>query len=130
MDEPTDAVLLDAKAQKVFHSDVAKVLYVAKRVRQMVLPAISVLAGRVNVATTHDRDQLDKVFGYLLYSKDLTMRYKCGGKVALDVYVDASWAVHRDCYGRTGIVVMMAGCSVGAWISKQKLITRNSSESE
>jgi len=106
------------------------VLYIAKRVRQMVLPATSVLAGRVNKATTHDREQLDKVFGYLLHSKDIVMRYKCGGKVSLSVYVDASWAVHHDCYGRTGIVMMMAGCSVGAWTFKQKIITRNSTESE
>lgn len=97
--------MLDERGQKVFHSDVA-------RVRQMVLPAISVLARRVNKATTHDRLQLHRIFGYLLYSKDLVMRYRCGGKVSLVVYVDASWAVHHDCYGRTGIVVMIAGCSV------------------
>lgn len=113
MEESKEAELLDAKAQKVFHSDVAKVLYIAKRVRQMVLPATSILASRVNKATVNDRDQLDRVFGYLLYSKDLVMRYKCGGDVTLSVYVDASWAVHSDCYGRTGIVVMMANCSVG-----------------
>lgn len=130
MEEPPDAEELDAAAQKIFHLDVAKVLYIAKRVRQMVLPATSVLAGRVNKATTHDREQLDRVFGYLLYSKDLCMRYKCGGKVSLAVYVDASWAVHHDCHGRTGIIVMMAGCSVGAWTFKQKIITRNSTESE
>ncbi len=130
MSEPLEAELLSDREQKIFHSDVAKVLYVAKRVRQMVLPAVSILAGRVNKATAHDREQLDKVFGYLAYSKDLAMHYKCGGKVSLEVYVDASWAVHYDCYGRTGIVIMMAGCSVGAWTYKQKLITRNSSESE
>ena len=50
--------------------------------------------------------------------------------MSLDVYVDASWAVHHDCYGRTGIVMMMAGCSVGAWTFKQKIITRNSTEAE
>ena len=58
------------------------------------------------------------------------MRYRCGGKVNLAVYVDASWAVHSDCPGRSGIVIMMAGCSVGAWSYKQKIITRDSTEAE
>lgn len=47
MSEPPDAAMLDEKEQKVFHFDVTKVLYMAKRVRQMALPAVSILAGRV-----------------------------------------------------------------------------------
>ena len=131
MEDPSDSdeILSDAD-QKVFHSDFAKVLYIAKRVRQMMMPLISVLAGRANKATAKDMSDLSRGFGYLIYSRDLKMRYKCGGSVKVDVYVDASWAVHDDCHGRSGIVVMLDGCSVGSWTVKQKIITRNSTESE
>lgn len=43
MDERTNDVLLQSDEQNVFHSDVAKVLYIAKPVRQMVLPAVMCL---------------------------------------------------------------------------------------
>ena len=44
--------------------------------------------------------------------------------------MDASWAVHDDCHGCTGIVLMLAGCAVAAWSYKQKMVTRSFTESE
>ena len=75
----------------------------------MMMPQISVFAGRVHKATVKDMADLSRGFGYLIYSRDLKMRYKCGGSVKVDVYVDASWAVHDDSHGRSGIIVMLAG---------------------
>ena len=128
--DPVDSPLLDAKGQKDFHSDVATILFIAKRVRMECLTAVSVLASRVNVATDCDRDKLDRVFSYLAHTEDVRMRFRCGGDVDLTAYVDASWATHDDGHGRTGIVLMMAGCAVAAWSSKQKMVTRSSTESE
>lgn len=119
-DDPKSA-LLDANAQKVFHSEVAKVLFIAKRCRMMCLPAISVLASKVTKATVQDRDRLDRIFQYLYATRDMVMRFKCGGVVNFEAYVDASWAVHDDCHGRTGVVLMMAGCAIGAWSYKQRM---------
>ncbi|CAN0444816.1 unnamed protein product, partial [Ectocarpus fasciculatus] len=45
-------------------------------------------------------------------------------------YIDASWATHDDGHGRTGIVIMIADCAVASWTSKQKMVTRSSTESE
>ena len=58
------------------------------------------------------------------------MRYRFGGELDLSAFVDASWAVHDDCHGRTGIVIMMAGCAVASWTFKQKIVTVSSTESE
>lgn len=130
MTDDSSSILLDAEGQKVFHSQVAKILFVAKRCRMMCLPAISVLASKVYKATEQDRGRLDRIFHYLNATKDMVMKFKCGGKVSFEAYVDASWAVHDDCHGRTGLVLMMAGCAIGAWSYKQKMVTRSSTESE
>lgn len=130
LDHDDSATLLNAADQKLFHSDVAKILFISKRVRMMTLTAISVLASRVQIATQQDRDKLDRVFSYLSSSRDVVMKFKCGGAVDFEVFVDASWATHMDGHGRTGIVIIMAGCAIAAWTSKQKMVTRSSTEAE
>lgn len=47
--------LLRQKGKKEFHSDLAKLLFLAKRVRMQCITAVSVLAGRINVATEADQ---------------------------------------------------------------------------
>jgi len=121
---------LNDAEQKLFHSEVAKVLFIAKRCRMQCLTAVSVLASRVKCATRRDRDRLDRIFHYLHTTRDMVMCFKCGGVVEFAAYVDASWAVHDDCHGRTGIVLIMAGCAIGAWSYKQKMVTLSSTESE
>lgn len=74
--------------------------------------------------------RLDKLFAYLRSSKDMMVRYVCDEDINLLVFVDVSWAVHDDCHGRTGIVILVAGCAVGAWSHKQKMVTPSSTESE
>ena len=130
MDESKESVLLNERSQKVFHADVAKALFLAKRVLYQIMPPISVLAGRVGKATAEDQVKLDKVYGYIGSNRNSVLRFKCGGAFELLAYVDASWAVHDDRHGRTGIIIMLAGCCVGAWTFKQKIVTLSSTESE
>ena len=122
--------LLPLKEQERFHSEVAKVLFIAKRVRMSVLTAVSVLASRVNKATVKDRAKLDKIFGYLSKSREMVMKYKCGGNVEPFAYADASWATEADMHGRTGVVLTLAGCAIGAWSYRQKMVTKDSTEAE
>ena len=114
LDHDDSAVLLNEAKQKLFHSGVAKVLFIAKRVRMMSLTAVCALASRGNLSTYLDREKLDRVFSYLAYGRDIVMKFKCGGTVDFEVHVDASWATHMDCHDRTGIVIMMSGCAIAA----------------
>jgi hypothetical protein len=66
-DVPEDGVELDEEKKKLFHSDVAKLLYLAKRTRSQILTAVSHLSGRVNKPTDVDQRKLDRVFAYLSY---------------------------------------------------------------
>jgi hypothetical protein len=127
---PEDGVLLSEMEKKMFHSDVAKLLYLAKRTRGQILTAVSHLSGRVNVATADDQVKLDRVFAYLSTTKDEVLHLKSGGSVNPEVYIDASFGVHSDGTSRTGMVIMLAGAAIACWSSKQKLVTKSSTEAE
>jgi hypothetical protein len=127
---PEDGVLLSEMEKKMFHSDVAKLLYLAKRTRGQILTAVSHLSGRVNVATVDDQVKLDRVFAYLSTTKDEVLHLKSGGSVNPEVYIDASFGVHSDGTSRTGMVIMLAGAAIACWSSKQKLVTKSSTEAE
>jgi len=127
---PEDGVPLNEDDKKRFHSDVAKLLYLAKRTRGQILTAVSHLSGRVNTPTSDDQDKLNRVFAYLSTTVDEVMHLKLGGKVEPEVYVDASYGVHSDGSSRTGMVIMLAGVAIGCWSSKQKLVTKSSTEAE
>jgi hypothetical protein len=127
---PEDGVLLGDEEKKAFHSDVAKLLYLAKRTRGQILTAVSHLSGRVNAPTDDDQNKLDRVFAYLNTTADEVMHLKFGGSVVPEVYIDASYGVHADGSSRTGMVIMMAGAAIGCWSSKQKLVTKSSTEAE
>lgn len=129
-DVPEDGVPLSDEDRKTFHSDVAKLLYLAKRTRGQILTAVSHLSGRVKAATDNDQKKLDRVFSYLANTVDEVLHLKNGGVVEPEVYIDASYGVHTDGSSRTGMVIMMAGVAIGCWSSKQRLVTKSSTEAE
>jgi hypothetical protein len=129
-DVPEDSTPLSTEDAKIFHSDVAKLLYLAKRTRGQILTAVSHLSGRVMAPTDDDQRKLDRIFTYLWSTKDEKMMFKSGGIIDMEVYIDASYGVHADGSSRTGMAVMMAGLAIANWSSKQKLVTKSSTEAE
>ena len=121
---------LNKDAGEAFHSDVAKLLYLAKRNRKDILVAVSHLCSRVSCPTEDDQRKLDRIFGYLSRTRDLCTKFKCGVPVDMSAYIDASFGVHEDGASRTGVILMMSGAAVGGWSSKQKLVTKSSTEAE
>lgn len=77
-DDPDSPALSDKKRED-FHSDVAKILFFAKRVGLQCMTAVSVLASQVNAPTIVDQRRLDRVFGYLDSNRDVKLRFKRGG---------------------------------------------------
>ena len=74
--------------------------------------------------------KLQRVFAYLYNTEDEVMHLRAGGEVSPEVYIDASYGVHCDGSSRTGMTIMMAGVAIGCWSSKQKLVTKSSTEAE
>jgi len=114
----------------VFHSDVAKLLYVAKRTRLEILTAVSFLCSRVSQPGTDDHAKLQRLFDYLANTKLAVLHLRAGGEVNLVAHIDASFATHADGTSRTGVVLVMANVGIAGWSGKQKLVTKSSTEAE
>jgi hypothetical protein len=129
-DLPSDSTPLAEEDSKHFHSDVAKLLYLAKRTRGEILTAVSHLSSRVLAPTEDDQRKLDRILNYLWSTKEKKMLLKKGGDVNIEVFIDASYGIHADGSSRTGMSIMMGGASIANWSSKQKLVTKSSTEAE
>lgn len=129
-DVDTSALGVTAKEQKDFHSMVAKLLYLAKRVRPDILTTVSFLATRVKEPNQQDLSKLSRLIRYIRgtvdYGIELTME---DGK--LDAFVDASHCVHaKDGKSQTGVYVTIGTGPIFVRSSKQKLVAKSSTEAE
>jgi len=120
--------LLPLAMQNEIRSEVAKLLYVAKRNRYDILLPISYLTTRVNKYTRSDYDKMKKITKYLRATKDKTLTI--GGYDTLRCYADASHGILNDgksigAYGFTFGVGMF-----GVSVSKLKCVARSSCEAE
>jgi hypothetical protein len=128
IDESSPA-LAEVERQR-FHSLVAKLLYLSKRSRPDLLVSTAFLTTRVLCATTEDWGKLERVIKYLRGTPDLGITLEADKFVSVTAYVDASFAVHRDAKSHTGLVVSLGKGPVLSSSSRQKLVTKSSTESE
>jgi hypothetical protein len=113
-----------------FHSTVAKLLYIAKRARPDLLTAVSFLTTRVQHPTEADRKKLERVLGYLRRTKDRALVLEPSKDMQLVAYVDASYDVHEGSRSHTGVLLTLGKGAMYAKSSKQKLVTKSSTEAE
>ena len=121
---------LDEEKAEYFHSRVAKLLYLAKRVRPELLPAVIFLTTRVNCATEQDWNKLERVLKYLNKYPKLGIGLSVGEPMCVIGYIDASFGVHADYKSHTGAMVSVGGGPVVCDSSKQKTNAKSSYEAE
>jgi hypothetical protein len=106
-------------------------MYLAKRSRPDILKEVAYLASKVMNPSIMDESKLDRLEGYLAATVDdkLIMQPK---SLQIFASVDASYSIHFDSKGHTGILISLGkdGCTVMAKSVKQKLVARSSTESE
>jgi hypothetical protein len=122
--------MLGDMKRKEFHSLTAKLLYQAKRARPDLLTVVSFLTTRVQRPTEEDWSKLERAIRYVRGTKELGIRLEAGKLLTLIVYVDASFAVHPNMRSHSGIVVTLFRGPLYAKSSKQKLMTKSSTEAE
>jgi hypothetical protein len=122
--------LLSREKSEHYHSIVMTLHYLAKRTRSDILTAVAWCASRVLSPTEEDEAKVDRILGYLLYTRDKKQVLKIGPNLALRAYVDASFSVYPDMKSVTGVVLMLGDAVVYVKSSKQKISTRSSTESE
>ena len=133
-----DDVLLCESDRKSFHTMVAKLLYLSKRTRPDIQVAISFLCTRVTKATVRDKIKLERVLKYLLATKERVLllgHHKPSSivtdkKITLCAYVDASFGVHCDGKSHTGLIITLGRGAIVSKSSKQRIVTKSSTEAE
>ena len=126
-----DSPALSDSERMRFHSAVAKLLFLAKRVRPDILTAVSFLTTRVQKPDCDDLKKLGRVLKYLNKTRDLVMILCPSCINEVEVYVDASYGTHPDGKSHTGRVVSLGrGAAVASVSTKQKIVTKSSTESE
>jgi hypothetical protein len=122
---------LNELERKLFHKQVAKLLYLAKRNCVAIMLAVAFLTTRVTAATEEDREKLLRVLKFLNGNRDMPLIIKPSGELLVEGYVDASFCTHvTDGKGHTGLVVCVSGIPVLWQSSKQKIVTKDSTEAE
>lgn len=116
--------------QSTFRSLVMSLMYVAKRVRPDILFATVLLATKVGNATPQDYSAAIVVLEYLCSTAELGIQYSSEEGNTLKTYADASFACHPDGRSHTGIICTVSGGPVFFKSSKQKLVTKSTTDSE
>ena len=129
MSGSTGAVLDKARAEE-FHTMVARGLFLCKRARPDVHPAIAVLCTRVQKLTESDWQKLVRLLKYCNGTRDFKLVLSADDLRVVKWYVDASFAVHPDFKSHTGGVMTFGEGAIQSISRKQKLNTRSSTEAE
>jgi hypothetical protein len=86
------ADLLHKDDKDKFHTEVSKLLYLAKRVRPDILTAATFLTTRVNNPTTSDWKKFTRVLQYVNGTRELGARITSGDNIEIKACLDASFA--------------------------------------
>lgn len=124
--------ILNLVEQKSFHSIVAKLLFMAKRTRPDILFFISHAATKINKATEKDRDNLQRALMYLNGTVELGLVFESPDYTSPEItaYADASFNCHVDSKSHSGVCIMLGSACVHAISTKQKIVTKSTSEAE
>ena len=127
-----NAKKLCEEERKIFHTSVAKCLYLALRTRPDILVAVNFLTTRVNNATIQDTRKLKRLCGYLKYTPQLGIKLggDASGKYRLFAYADAAYGVHNDAKSHTGLFFSFGRGPIFVKSGKQRCVTRSSCEAE
>ena len=104
--------------------------FLCKRARPDIQTAIAFLCTRVKCPDEDDYKKLTRVMRYLRGTELLPLTLEADDTHVMRWWVDASFAVHPDMKGHTGGVLSMGKGAVYGTSTKQKLVTRSSTEAE
>ena len=127
--ENDDKKLNDIESD-VYHSVIQKLMYICKRAKPDIKPALSYLCTKVSCPSIDDKEKFDRLLDYLhgTINDQRTL-----GATSLDemiTWVDFSFAVHANKRSHTGGTISFGVGVVHAKSSKQKLNTKSSTEAK
>jgi hypothetical protein len=124
------ATKLSKQKQELFHTFVAKGLFLCKRGRPDIQPAIAFLTTRVKSPDESDWFKLVKMIGFLKKTIDDVLSLQSDWSGIITWYLDAAFAVHKDSKSHTGATMMLGSGAIQSVSTKQKITIRSSTEAE
>jgi hypothetical protein len=125
-----DAKKLDEERRSIFHTFVMKGMFLCKRARPDIEPAIAILSSRVKEANEGDWAKLLRVLGFLKGTVEDVLTLEADDTNTLTWYIDAAFAVHADMRSHTGAIFTMGKGAIIGGSNKQKVNSRSSTEAE
>ncbi|KAI2506113.1 Reverse transcriptase (RNA-dependent DNA polymerase) [Fragilaria crotonensis] len=121
---------LDEERASIFHTFVMKGMFLCKRARQDVQPGIAFLSTRTSEPTEQDWAKLVKLMLFLKATQNDVTTLEADDSQTIKWYVDASFAVHRDYKSHTGATMTLGKGVLSSVSTKQKVMSRSSTEAE
>lgn len=124
------ATKLSKEKRETFHTFVAKGLFVCKRGRPDIQPAIAFLSTRVKAPDETDWFKLTKMMGFLKKTQNDVLTLQASNDGIITWHLDAAFGVHKDLRSHTGATMMLGAGAIQSVSTKQKVNTRSSTEAE
>ena len=121
---------LEKQQAEIFHTTVAKGLFLAKRARPDIQPTIAYLCTRVREPDEGDWEKLIRLLKYLNGTQEAKLVLSAESLSVVKWYVDAAFAVHGDFKSHTGAVMTFGQGAIQTMSRKQKLNTKSSTDAE
>ena len=121
---------LDEERKSVFHTFVMKAMFLCKRARPDIEPAVSYLSTRTSKPNESDWLKLLRMMSFLKGTRDDVLTLEVSDLQVLFWYVDAAFAVHQDMKSHTGIIFTLGKGAIISGSTKQKVNSRSSTEAE
>ena len=122
---------LDKEQAEKFHSEVASISYLVKRIKPECLTVTSFLMTRVHYSTEQDWTKLQRLLNYLSGTQEIPLTLEMdNGPIEIVANIDSSHASHGDYRGHTGIFITLGKGAIQAISTKQPINTKSSAESE
>lgn len=125
-----DSPSLTKELAEIFHTITAQGLFLCKRGRPDIAPAIAFLTTRVQKPNHGDWSKLRRLIRYLQQTAQDVLTLKADRSKVLKWKVDAAFALHNDYRSHTGLTFTMGKGAITSSSKKQNVNTRSSTEAE
>ena len=114
---------LNKTKQKLFHSCVMELHYLAKCIRGDILTAVSYCSTRVLFPDEDDEKILDRILSYLMTTRGNVLLLKIRGAIQINAYVDTVFGTYGYMKSVTGVVIQIGEVTVYVKSIKQNIVT-------
>ena len=111
---------LAKQKSKIFHTFVAKGLFLSKRARLDINPTIPFLCTRVQASTSKDWNKLKRLLLFLKTTQEEVLTLSADNTHIIKWEVDASYAIHPDMKGHTRATMTIGKGAVTSLSNKRK----------